>query len=131
MQDIMKIQWIIIVADDVLKLKEFYTEKLGFKVIREVVEDGFVQMQVGRQFFALFDKEEVTKVLGDEYITDDFQKGKTIYSFNEPEDFDEQYNQLRANGVEFIKEPLVQPWGQKTAYFKDPEGNIWEIQKWV
>ena len=131
MQEVRKIQWIIIIANDVTKLKEFYTEKLGFKIVREVPEDGFVQMQVGHQFFALFDKDEVKKVLGDELVTDDFKKAKTIYSFNEPTNFDEQYDQLKTSGVEFIKEPKVQPWGQKTAYFKDPEGNIWEIQKWM
>ena len=131
MQEVRKIQWIIIIANDVMNLKEFYTEKLGFKVVREAPEDGFVQMQIGQQFFALFDKNEVKKVLGEEFVTDDFKKAKTIYSFNEPGNFDEQYDQLKTRGVEFIKEPKVQPWGQKTAYFKDPEGNIWEIQKWL
>lgn len=131
MQESKKIQWIIIIANDVTKLKEFYTEKLGFKIVREVLEDGFVQMQVGDQFFALFDKDEVKKVLGDEFVTDDFRKAKTIYSFNEPADFDEQYEELKSKDVEFIKKPKVQPWGQKTVYFKDPEGNIFEIQKWM
>ena len=94
MQEVKKIQWIIIIADNVVALKEFYAEKLEFQIVREVPEDGFVQMQVGGQFFALFDKDEVKKVLGDEFVTDDFQKAKTIYSFNEPADFEEQYEQL-------------------------------------
>jgi len=130
MAEIKKIQWIIIIANDVKKLKEFYSEKLRFRIVREVVEDGFVQFQLGKQFFALFDKNKVAEILGPEFVTDDFKKAKTIYSFSEPENFDEQYETLKSQGVEFIKEPAVQPWGQKTAYFADPEGNIWEIQKW-
>ncbi|MDA4131655.1 MAG: VOC family protein, partial [Thaumarchaeota archaeon] len=27
----------------------------------------------------------------------------------------------------FVKPPTTQPWGQRIAYFEDPEGNLWEI----
>lgn len=126
-----KIQWIIIIANNVGKLKEFYIEKLGFRLVREVPEDDFVQMQIGGQFFALFGKKNVEKILGAKYVTSDFKKGKTIYSFNEVINVDEEYDKLKLRGVDFIQKPKTQDWGQRTAYFKDPEGNIWEIQKWV
>jgi uncharacterized glyoxalase superfamily protein PhnB len=34
---------------------------------------------------------------------------------------------LNAKGVEFTREPVNLSWGIGAAYFKDPEGNIWEI----
>lgn len=127
---IRKIQWIIIIAKDVDLLKDFYVNKLGFNVVREVPEDGFVQMQIGNQMFAIYQKEKVAEVLGDEYITEDFEKTRTIFSFNQSENLDADYERLLSEGVEFIQPPKEQAWGQITAYFKDPEGNIWEIQKW-
>ena len=28
-----------------------------------------------------------------------------------------------------LKPPTTQPWGLRTAYFADPEGNLWEINQ--
>ncbi|MDF2652118.1 MAG: glyoxalase [Paenibacillus sp.] len=36
---------------------------------------------------------------------------------------DEEYERLKDLGVTFIKEPTVQPWGNKSFYFSDPDGN--------
>ena len=33
--------------------------------------------------------------------------------------------------IAFIKEPITHSWGQRTAYFTDPDGHIWEIQQWL
>ena len=40
---------------------------------------------------------------------------------------DAAYETLTAKGVEFTQPPIDQYWGLRTAFFKDPEGNIWEI----
>ena len=40
------------------------------------------------------------------------------------EDVDREYEELRKKGVHFVKPPTTQPWGQRIAYFEDPEGNI-------
>ena len=37
------------------------------------------------------------------------------------------YQQLKARGVEFLRPPADQPWGLRTSYFADPDGNFWEI----
>jgi len=38
------------------------------------------------------------------------------------EDVDREYEELRKKGVHFVKPPTTQPWGQRIAYFEDPEG---------
>jgi len=40
---------------------------------------------------------------------------------------DREYEELGQKGVHFVKPPTTQPWGQRIAYFEDPEGNLWEI----
>ena len=40
---------------------------------------------------------------------------------------DAAYQALSAKGVRFLRPPTDQPWGLRTAYFADPEGNLWEI----
>ena len=42
-------------------------------------------------------------------------------------DVDAAYEELKAQGVTFVRPPTDQHWGLRTAHFADPEGNIWEI----
>jgi catechol 2,3-dioxygenase-like lactoylglutathione lyase family enzyme len=43
------------------------------------------------------------------------------------DDVDATCEQLRERGVELLNGPIDRPWGIRTASFKDPAGNIWEI----
>jgi predicted enzyme related to lactoylglutathione lyase len=34
---------------------------------------------------------------------------------------------VRAAGGSIVKEPIDAVWGGRSAYFADPEGNLWEV----
>lgn len=42
------------------------------------------------------------------------------------DDVDVAYEELKSRGVEFLRPPPDQPCELRTAYFADPEGNLWE-----
>jgi uncharacterized glyoxalase superfamily protein PhnB len=42
----------------------------------------------------------------------------------EVEDVDARYDQLRAGGVRIVKPPTTQPWGRRSMWLRDPDGNI-------
>jgi catechol 2,3-dioxygenase-like lactoylglutathione lyase family enzyme len=44
-------------------------------------------------------------------------------------DVDVAYEELKAEGVTFVRPPTNQRWGMRTAHFTDPEGNLWEINQ--
>ncbi len=44
-------------------------------------------------------------------------------------DVDTAYEELKAQGVTFVRPPTDQRWGLRTAHFADPEGNLWEINQ--
>ena len=44
-------------------------------------------------------------------------------------DVDAAYEELKAQGVTFVRPPTDQRWGLRTAHFADPEGNLWEINQ--
>lgn len=44
-------------------------------------------------------------------------------------DVDAAYEELKAQGVKFVRLPTDQHWGLRTAHFVDPEGNLWEINQ--
>ena len=40
------------------------------------------------------------------------------------------YNNAIKNGAASVLEPELEPWGQRTCYIADPEGNLIEIGSW-
>ena len=42
----------------------------------------------------------------------------------EVQDVDAEYERLKAMGVEFVKLPMTHPWGARSFWFRDPDGNI-------
>ena len=43
---------------------------------------------------------------------------------------DEAYKKAVENGVVPVLPPELEPWGQRTCYIADPEGNLIEIGSW-
>lgn len=43
---------------------------------------------------------------------------------------DEKYKELISKDVTGVLEPTTEPWGQRTCYISDPEGNLIEIGSW-
>lgn len=42
------------------------------------------------------------------------------------DDFQRDYAAYRARGVEFVRDPVEQPYGT-VAVFRDPYGNLWDL----
>ncbi len=120
------VQWIILITQQYKAMKAFYASTLGFPIERDVPEEEFTQFTLNNCFLAIFGKRFAEKLFP---VTG--KPGAAIYSFGESKDVDTDYQQLQQKGVQFIKEPETQAWGQRTAYFTDPDGNIWEIQQWI
>jgi predicted enzyme related to lactoylglutathione lyase len=45
------------------------------------------------------------------------------------EDVDESYQELKAKGVEFVKEPRDTSWGGRVADLTDPDGNMLQLMQ--
>ena len=43
------------------------------------------------------------------------------------EEVDEAYKSVIEKGAVSVLEPVTEPWGQRTCYIADPEGNLIEI----
>lgn len=54
------------------------------------------------------------------------QTGGRVFLFLNTDDFDRDYKLYRDRGVEFIREPVEEPYG-KVAVFKDLYGNLWDL----
>jgi uncharacterized glyoxalase superfamily protein PhnB len=54
------------------------------------------------------------------------QTGGRVFLFLNTEDFYRDYNDLKAKGVEFVREPSIEAYGT-VAVFKDMYGNLWDL----
>ena len=53
---------------------------------------------------------------------------RAVYTLS-VDDVDAKCAELQTKGVTLLNGPIDRPWGVRTASFKDPAGNIWEIAK--
>jgi catechol 2,3-dioxygenase-like lactoylglutathione lyase family enzyme len=54
------------------------------------------------------------------------QAGGRVFLFLATDDFDRDYEAMRARGVAFVREPKQAPYG-KVAVFEDLYGNLWDL----
>lgn len=114
-------------TDNFQRSRQFYGKLLDFKIEREIANEEFVQFKLNNCYLAVYGRKQVEKL-----INQKIKKGNSaIYTLSEVKDVDEEYRKLLERGIKFIKKPETQPWGQRTAYFIDPDGHIWEIQSWI
>jgi lactoylglutathione lyase len=117
---------------DLEKCFAFYRDKLGLEVKNK--EDDFAYLvfdSKGGPGVALVSIESAAKMISEAQIR---PKENTIhrnYFAVFLEDVDKEYEDLKAKGVHFVKPPTTHPWGQRIAYFEDPEGNLWEISHFL
>jgi lactoylglutathione lyase len=105
---------------------KFYRDTLGFPA-HDGTED-FMAFSVGDKTLAILQIDSVAKMISAEAVQPLVKDAPPRFLMAVfMDDADKAYEELKAKGVHFIKPPTTQPWGQRTAYFTDPDGNIWEI----
>jgi predicted enzyme related to lactoylglutathione lyase len=114
----MKFVGICLITENVPALAAFYSE-----VFQVPAEGDQVVVRLGIQggAFDIFSKQVMGKMAPDSLPT----MGYGGYSIDvEVEDVDAEYERMVAKGVPVIKLPVTYPWGRRSFWFKDPDGNI-------
>lgn len=120
-----KIDATVIFVQDLGKCLPFYRDTLGFPVT--FTDDVSVAFKLQDHDFVLLKFAAAEEMISEEAIAFHKAGGQRVLLCAGVEDVHITYNELRAKGVTFIKPPVDQAWGRCTAYFADPEGNLWEI----
>ena len=118
-------------VQDMGKMIRFYRDVLGFE-IREsedtlnvyLVKDGTLFMLYGRESFENMTGRKYEYVKG---LNGHFEIALYVDTF---EMVDAEYSKAVRNGATPVLEPTTEPWGQRTCYIADPEGNLIEIGSW-
>ncbi|MCA9904843.1 MAG: VOC family protein [Anaerolineae bacterium] len=122
-----KITAAVLFVEDFDKCLAFYRDKLGLPVAQQ--EPDFAAFTMEDQDFAIQGLAASAQMVNVDVSTFEAQTGGVdrVMLCARVENVDAAYETLKARGVEFTLPPTSQPWGIRAAYFRDPEGNIWEI----
>ena len=110
----------VVYAHEVQPMVEFY-EELGFSIsfrIPEQGEAGYVTMVRDEAELAIVDAEWPARQTSMEMGTE-----PRFEMFVYVDDLEGTVEALRSRGAPVLQEPEDQPWGERTAYVVDPEGN--------
>lgn len=117
-----------LLVDDMGKMIRFYRDVLGFEIKEDentsnvyLVKDGTLFLLYGRNDFEKMTNRKYEYIKG---LNGHFEIALYVDTF---EEVDTEYNNAVSKGAIPVLEPVTEPWGQRTCYIADPEGNQIEI----
>lgn len=113
-----------LLVDDMGKMIRFYRDVLGFEIKEDentsnvyLVKDGTLFLLYGRNDFEKMTNRKYEYIKG---LNGHFEIALYVDTF---EEVDTEYNNAVSKGAIPVLEPVTEPWGQRTCYIADPEGN--------
>jgi uncharacterized glyoxalase superfamily protein PhnB len=117
----MKFAGICLISENVPTLVGFYEKVFCTKADGDDIHAEFTLGGMGLAIFSKAGMEEMAK---------GSMQGAGHGSFTialEVADVDAEYERLAALNVNFVKPPQTHPWGARSFWFRDPDGNILDI----
>ena len=106
----------------------FYRDVLGFE-IKEDENASNVYLIKDGTLFLLYGRSDFEKMTGRsfEYVRGLNGHSELALYVDTFDEVDEEYRKAVEKGAVSVMEPTTEPWGQRTCYIADPEGNLIEI----
>ena len=118
-------------VEDMGKMVRFYRDVLGFEITEGedtsnvyLAKDGTLFLLYGRRDFEKMTNRRYEYVKG---LNGHFELALYVDTF---EEVDKAYDEAIKGGATSVLPPEDEPWGQRTCYIADPEGNLIEIGSW-
>lgn len=124
----MKLDGFGLMVNDMGKMIRFYRDVLDFE-IKEDESTSNVYLIKDGTLFLLYGRNDFEKMTDRKYeyinnVNGHFEIALYVDTF---EEVDIEYHNAIEKGAVSILEPTTEPWGQRTCYIADPEGNLIEI----
>lgn len=124
----MKLDGFGLFVNDMGTMIRFYRDVLGFEIKEDentsnvyLIKDGTLFLLYGRKDFEKMTNRQYSYVKG---LNGHSEIALYVDTFAE---VDLEYQKAVSKGAVSVLEPTTEPWGQRTCYIADPEGNLIEI----
>ena len=121
-QSIRTIDYTVILVRDMAAMRRFYEGVLRFSLTREL-SAGWIEFQIGGNTLALSRPGRTAKDAPTPKGSASLQLAFKVAV----EDVDRCADELLRHGVELLELPIDQPFGHRTLFFRDPDGNLLEM----
>lgn len=120
-----------LLVNDMSTMIRFYRDVLGFE-IKETENANNVYLVKDDTLFLLYGRQDFEKMTSRKYdyvkgLNGHFEIALYVDTFDE---VDASFKSAVERGAQPVLEPTTEPWGQRTCYIADPEGNLIEIGSW-
>lgn len=124
----MKLDGFGIFVKDMSMMVRFYRDVLGFEIKEEENTSNVYLIKDGTLFllYRRSDFEQMTK-RSFSYGNDINGHYEIALSVENYAAVDDTFKEVISKGAVPVLEPTTEPWGQRTCYIADPEGNLIEI----
>ena len=124
----MRLDGLGLFVDDMATMFRFYRDVLGFE-IKEAEDAVNVYLIKDGTLFMLYERKNFEKMTSRKYkylkgLNGHFEIALYVDTF---EEVDIEFAKAVSKGATPVLEPTDEPWGQRTCYIADPEGNLIEI----
>jgi catechol-2,3-dioxygenase len=113
--------YVVLLCDDIQRMKQFYHEVMGFQINRDW--GSWIELQVGSVLLALRHRDRP-------YDGPSFQPRSAAVQLAfrvAPAEVETCHTELRERDIDILEPPTDKEYGHRTLFFKDPEGNVLEI----
>ena len=126
--DFMKLDGFGIFVKDMPTMVRFYRDVMGFE-IKEDDNTSNVYLEKDGTLFLLYRRTDFETMTNRtyKYASDINGHYEIALSVENHAAVDKAYDEVIAKGAVAILQPTTEPWGQRTCYVADPEGNLIEI----
>ena len=121
-QAIRAIDYTVIFVRDMAAMRRFYEGVLGFPLLREL-SPGWIEYRLGENTLALA---RPSRTAGDAPTPQGSAALQLAFKVSAPE-VDQCADELVRHGVNLLSPPTDQPFGHRTLFFRDPDGNLLEV----
>lgn len=112
----------VVLTDNVERLKAFYRDVVGLPVQSD--EGNFIQFGAGKSSLAIMYRGVVGRIAGERGAIVPSDKGFRCELYFVVEDAEAASSRLKKAGAPVISPLAPRPWGQRVAYFLDPDENL-------
>ncbi len=121
-----------IFVKDMSAMIRFYRDVLGFE-IRESEDTSNVYLEKDGTLFLLYGRGDFEKMTGRRFgyaqgVNGHYEIALSVENYAA---VDRVYEEVIQKGAQPVMAPETEPWGQRTCYIADPEGNLIEIGSFV